>query len=56
MIKAESYWKDPLRSDFSINLTESLMPCPFTGSKMFCAGPNFLGEKKEVRMDKIFNH
>ena len=24
----------------------SLMPCPFTGPKMFCAGPNFLSQPK----------
>ena len=23
-----------------------LMPCPFTGPKMFCAGPNFLSQPK----------
>ena len=25
---------------------ESLMPCPFTGPKMFCAGPKFLSQPK----------
>jgi hypothetical protein len=24
------------------------MPCPFTGLKMFCAGPNFLSQIKNV--------
>ena len=24
------------------------MPCPFTGRKMFCAGPNFLGQPKNL--------
>ena len=24
------------------------MPCPFTGPKMFCAGPNFLSQPKNV--------
>ena len=24
------------------------MPCPFTGPKMFCAGPNFLSEPKNL--------
>ena len=24
----------------------SLMPCPFTGPKMFCAGPNLLSQSK----------
>jgi hypothetical protein len=26
----------------------SLMPCPFTGPKMFCAGPNFLSQPKNL--------
>ena len=26
----------------------SLMPCPFTGPKMFCAGPNFLSQTKNL--------
>ena len=26
----------------------SLMPCPFTGPKMFCAGPNFLTQPKNL--------
>ena len=25
-----------------INVRKHLMPCPFTGPKMFCASPNFL--------------
>ena len=24
------------------------MPCPFTGRKMFCAGPNFLSQPKNL--------
>ena len=24
------------------------MPCPFTGPKMFCAGPNFLRQPKNL--------
>ena len=24
------------------------MPCPFTGPKMFCAGPNFLSQPKKL--------
>ena len=27
---------------------EALMPCPFTGLKMFCAGPNFLSQSKNL--------
>ena len=26
----------------------SFMPCPFTGPKMFCAGPNFLCQTKNL--------
>ena len=25
-----------------------LMPCPFTGPKMFCAGPNYLSQPKNL--------
>ena len=25
-----------------------VMPCPFTGRKMFCAGPNFLSQPKNL--------
>ena len=25
-----------------------VMPCPFTGPKMFCAGPNFLSQPKNL--------
>ena len=25
-----------------------LMPCPFTGLKMFCAGPNILSQPKNL--------
>ena len=25
---------------------KSLLPCPFTGCKMFCVGPNFLNKPK----------
>ena len=24
------------------------MPCPFTGPKMFCSGPNFLSQPKNL--------
>ena len=30
------------------NYKPLLMPCPFTGSKMFCAGPNFLSQHKNL--------
>ena len=29
-------------------LQGTLMPCPFTGRKMFCAGPNFLNQSKNL--------
>ena len=29
-------------------LSSTLMPCPFTGPKMFCAGPNFLSQSKNL--------
>ena len=29
-------------------VNEALMPCPFTGHKMFCAGPNFLSLPKNL--------
>ena len=28
--------------------SKSFMPCPFTGHKMFCAGPNFLSQPKNL--------
>ena len=28
--------------------SRKLMPCPFTGPKMFCAGPNFLSQPKNL--------
>ena len=27
---------------------KNLMPCPFTGPKMFCDGPNFLSQPKNL--------
>ena len=29
-------------------LFKNVMPCPFTGRKMFCAGPNFLSQPKNL--------
>ena len=34
------YWK--------ILLCIKIMPCPFTGPKMFCACPNFLSQPKDL--------
>ena len=28
------------------------MPCPFTGPKVFCAGPNFLSQPKNLNAVK----
>jgi hypothetical protein len=33
---------------FSYNTDFYLMPCPFTGTKMFCACPNFLSQPKNL--------
>ena len=32
----------------SLGMAQYLMPCPFTGPKMFCAGPNFLSQPKNL--------
>ena len=32
----------------SLEMDGTLMPCPFTGPKMFCAGPSFLSEPKNL--------
>ena len=37
----------------SFNL-KGLMPCPFTGHKTFCAGPNFLSQPKNLTSSKTF--
>ena len=29
-------------------VTSTVMPCPFTGRKMFCVGPNFLCRTKNL--------
>ena len=39
--------KDDLHS-VKLVFEETLMPCPFTGPKMFCAGPNFLSQPKNL--------
>jgi hypothetical protein len=31
-----------------LEITALLMPCPFTGRKMFCAGPNVLSQSKNL--------
>ena len=33
---------------FEMMCLTSLMPCPFTGPKMFCASPNFLYHTKNL--------
>ena len=39
-------WKEWFRTGTVLNIT--LMPYPFTGPKMFCAGPNFLSQPKHL--------
>ena len=34
--------------DEAEKIQSNLMPCPFTGPKMFCAGPNFLSQPKNL--------
>ena len=31
------------------------MPCPFTGRKMFCAGPNFMSQPKILTVFSAFS-
>ena len=31
------------------------MPCPFTGRKMFCAGPNFMSQLKNLTAFSAFS-
>ena len=38
----ETHSQRSVASMLPAKLEKRLMPCPFTGSKMFCAGPNFL--------------
>ena len=40
----EMQWK--IISEKLLYLSRTLMPCPFTGPKMFCTGPNFLCQTK----------
>ena len=35
-------------SQIMFYLLQIFMPCPLTGPKMFCAGPNFLSQPKNV--------
>ena len=35
-------------STYAIQIYKALMPCPFTGPKMFCARPNFLSQPKNL--------
>ena len=35
-------------SEYQFGLTYLLMPCPFTGPKMFWASPNFLSHSKNL--------
>ena len=33
---------------YLVNHETYLIPCPFTGPKMFCTGPNFLSQPKNL--------
>ena len=33
---------------WTVKVCNQFMPCPFTGPKMFCAGPNFLSQPKNL--------
>ena len=39
-------FRKPISSNKYLNV--QLMPCPFTGRKMFCAGPNFMSQPKNL--------
>ena len=45
-------WDGPRTQDFILSflcdIQQALMPCPFTGPKMFWAGPNFLCQTKNL--------
>ena len=36
------------KSSFYENFGSEIMPSPFKGPKMFCAGPNFLSQPKKL--------
>ena len=38
----------PPTQNFVLSPLNALLPCPFTGRKMFCAGPNFLSQPKNL--------
>ena len=40
--------KETMPIYFQVKITVILMPCPFTGPKMLCAGPHFLFRTKNV--------
>ena len=46
------FTQDPKISErikiYILSRAELLLPCPFTGPKMFCAGPNFLSQPKNL--------
>ena len=37
-----------LRNEYCEKFQQNVMPCPFTGPEMFCAGPNFLSKSKNL--------
>ena len=46
-----SFMIDPTKVTYipmPLDGSNTLMPCPFTGPKMFCAGPNILSQPKNL--------
>ena len=43
-----TYLPDVLACYSRCLVSKELMPCPFTGPKIFCAGPNFLRQPKNL--------
>ena len=44
----DTYFKKKAKQNSKILCVLHLMPCPFTGPKMFWAGPNFLCQTKNL--------
>ena len=40
--------KDAMNSGGTVQPVSTFIPCPFTGSKMLCAGPNILSQPKNL--------
>ena len=46
MMSFFEFKKTPQQNTTTLELCFKLLPCPYTGPKMFCAGPNFLSQPK----------